>query len=356
MVVGFHWPVPWHRHFLEHQAQFPLAAITYPEGRVAGLGKRLPRRAFLLPQRVVGVAAGLDEGEELAVGDQVAAGLEGGHVGHVSAEFVVPSVDQRFAALAAETQAGRRDVDQRVGRRGIAFAAWRPGWMRLHVLPVVLADQHRRGFEMDALVLDAHQDGPERIFPADWQAQWMGADDAIHDRPYLAAIGADFGDARPVVAGVVEIIPAHLIDPDREHRFQSWIETLGDQAGEQELIDEEGGRVAEVEDQWVTQADGFAEVGIVPHQDLEQRFVAVEGCVKIVQQFATAGLDIGAGQLGRSGEELRHRRYGHDGVSQTVREDPPLIKPAGADRRPSRGQRHRTAGSRPGARQRSPRG
>ena len=43
------------------------------------------------------------------------------------------------------------------------------------------------------------------------------------------------------------------------------------------------------EDQRVTQADRLPEVGLVAGEDLEQRLVAVEGGVKVLQQFGTLG-------------------------------------------------------------------
>jgi hypothetical protein len=46
----------------------------------------------------------------------------------------------------------------------------------------------------------------------------------------------------------------------------------------------------------VAQADRLLVIGLVAGEDLEQRLVAVEGGVEVVQQFAALGLDIGAGQ------------------------------------------------------------
>ena len=213
-----------------------------------GVGKLLPGGAFFLPQGIVGIAAGLDEGEEFPVGNEVAAGLEGGGRRFVGAEFVVPAVDLRGAALAAEAKLGGGNVDQRVVGRGTAVAAGRPGGVWLDVLQVMLANQHRGGFEVDALVLDAHQDDPERVFPADGQGQGLRADQVVDSCARRPPVIAHSSDARPVVTGVVEVVPAHFIDADGEHRFVAGVDAL-DQAGQRQLVDEKGGGVAEVEDQ-----------------------------------------------------------------------------------------------------------
>ena len=80
-----------------------------------GVGELLPGSAFFLPKRIVGIAAGLDEGEEFPVGNEVAAGLEGCGRRFVGAEFVVPAVDLWGAAVAAKAKLGGGDVDQGVG-------------------------------------------------------------------------------------------------------------------------------------------------------------------------------------------------------------------------------------------------
>src|SRR6185369_11237647 len=100
------------------------------------------------------------------------------------------------------------------------------GRVRRDVFQLVLADQHRRGFEMDAFVFDAHYDHPPRMLPADRQAQRQRADQAVDGGPYFAAIGADLLDARPVVARVAEIVPAHFVDADREHRLEAGVDAV----------------------------------------------------------------------------------------------------------------------------------
>ena len=306
-AVGLDRPVPRHRHFLGQQAQLPAVAVGHPEGRMRRLGVALPAQPLLVPQAVVGVAACLDEFEELAVADQVAGGLESRNVARVFAVFVVPAVN-RVVEATTESHAAGRNVDQRILRRRSRLVARCPGRMRLRVLQRMLAHQHRRGLEVNALVLDAHQHRPERALPANRQGERGVADDAVDQRPHPPPVVGDLGHRRPVVAGVVEVVPAHFVDANGEHRLEARVEALVDQAGEDELVDEEGRGVAEIKNQRVAQADRLLVVGLVAGQHFEQRLVAVTGAVKIVQDFSTLGFDIGAVKQRRAGKKLAHRQ------------------------------------------------
>lgn len=75
----------------------------------------------------------------------------------MAAEFVVPTVGAA-AVRPAEPHRRRGNRHQGVVRRRPGIAARRPGRVRRDVLASVLADQHRRSLQVDALVLDAHQD------------------------------------------------------------------------------------------------------------------------------------------------------------------------------------------------------
>ena len=115
----------------------------------------------------------------------------------------------------------------------------------------MLTDQHRRGFKVDALVFDAHQNHPERVFPADRQREVGLADNFVHHGPRLAPVVRHLGHGRPVVVGVIQVIPAHLVHTDGEHGFELRVDALGDQAGQQQFVDEKSGSVAEVKNQRV---------------------------------------------------------------------------------------------------------
>ena len=74
---------------------------------------------------------------------------------------------------------------------------------------------------MNALVLDAHHDRPEGIVPVDGQCQRQGRDHAVDQGTHLVTVGLDLGDRRPVVVGIVEIVPGHFVDTDGEHRLRN---------------------------------------------------------------------------------------------------------------------------------------
>ena len=84
---------------------------------------------------------------------------------------------------------------------------------------------------MDALMLDAHQYGPPGMLPGDRQGQGQGGDERVHGRAHLAAIGTDFLHPRPVVMSLAQIVPAHLVHADGEHRLETRMDALTQQAG-----------------------------------------------------------------------------------------------------------------------------
>ena len=157
-----------------------------------------------------------------------------------------------------------------------------------------LADQHRRGLEMDAGVLDTHQDGPGRAAPGDRQRQGEGGDDRVDHVADLAPEVLRLGHARPVVMGLVEVVPRHLVDPDREHRFEAGVDPFGDDAGDDQLVDVEGGGVAVVEDQRVAQGIGPQREGRIACQGVEQPFVELPGGVEIAADLVALGLRLAA--------------------------------------------------------------
>ena len=109
---------------------------------------------------------------------------------------------------------------------------------------------------MDPFVLDAHQDHPERIVPMNRHRQGQGPDGLVDNAANGITIGPDFVHGRPVVVRGVEVVPGHLIDADGEHRFEAGIDPLVRDLGDDQLVDVEGGRVPEIEDQRVPQRFG----------------------------------------------------------------------------------------------------
>ena len=106
---------------------------------------------------------------------------------------------------------------------------------------------------MDALVLYPHQDDPGRALPMDGQLDRHSLDELTHQGAHPAAVVTQFGHRGPVVVGFVQIVPAHLVHPDGDQGLDAWVEPTLDETGRQQLVDEEGGGMAVVEDERVAQ-------------------------------------------------------------------------------------------------------
>lgn len=157
---------------------------------------------------------------------------------------------------------------------------------------------------MDALVLYPHQDHPGRALPVDGQGERHLANKIAHQRTDFGPIAAQLGDLWPVVVGLVQIVPAHLVHPDGDHGLDAGIQPLVDQARRQQFVDEEGGGVAVVEDERMAQRDRLVEPGPLIGQTVEQRVVEIEGLAEVGEQLAPFLLGIAAGQQ-RGASRLR---------------------------------------------------
>jgi len=285
------------------------ARIAHPEGRMFGLGEAPPAPSLLIPQAVIAIATGHDEGEELAIAGQVAGSAEGGHLRLMMAIFVVPAVP-RVIQLTPQPHPARGDVHQAIRRGGPPLAAGRPIGMGLDEIEAMLAYQHRGGLQVDALMLDAHEYRPEGIVPTDGQGQGRLADHPVHRLPHPAPVVPDRRHWRPVVVGLIQVVPAHFVHAHGEHGLQPRVQALLHQAGKDELVDEKGRRMPQVEDQGVTQADRFTVIGLVLRQQLKEGLVAIEGGVKVIQDLGALGFRVRAIETWGTGEDLVSHHLG----------------------------------------------
>ena len=312
-------PVPGHGHFLRHQPQAPAFAALHPERGMRGPRKVAPAAAFVVPPGVVRVAARGDEFQKFAIAHQQAGGLESGHIGHVMAVFVVPAVAFAIEGF-AQGDVARGHIHQGVLRRGTGVGAHGPVGLWPHPVQALLADQHGGRFQMDALVLHAHHDGPPGVGPVHRQGEGRAVDQAGDQRAHPVAVGLRAGNAGPVVVRLVQVVPAHLVHADGKDGFELRVDALGDQPRQQQLVDEEGGRVAVVKNQRVAQGDGFFHPGGVAGQGAKQRLVGVEGLHEILAQALAKVLRIAGvqGQAPRQRDE-RLRRLQQGGVNSVHR-------------------------------------
>ncbi len=267
------------------------------------IGVLPPGPPLLIPPALIEIGAGLDKGEKLALADQLPRGFEGGDLDRMRPVFIVPSIP-RIVHRPPQDQGLRRHRQQGIGRRLAGGAAGRPVRMRSDVRELMLTDEYRRGFEMDELMLDAHQDDPDRMLHAELTAQIHMRQHGVDTLAHLIAIVTQGGDLGPVIVPLIEIVPAHLIDTDGAQPLDFGVDTRLDEAGEKQLVDEEGRRMTKIEDQRMAQRNRLDVVSSGVGEQFEERFIAIETSVKIAPDLSTQGLTIHAGQTGGTRKEI----------------------------------------------------
>ena len=138
---------------------------------------------------------------------------------------------------------------------------------------------------MDPLVFDPHEECPEGIVPVDGHRQRRRADGLIDHRPHRVAICLDLRKRWPVVMGVVQIVPRHLVDSDGKHRFEAGVDPPIGELGDDELVDKEGSRMPQVKDQRVPQRFGPQVEGLFLGEGFVKLFVEGVGGVEVAADF-----------------------------------------------------------------------
>ena len=261
------------------------------------------------PVALLAVATGRHEGVELAIADQMTAGLKGAHCGLAPAVFVVPAVGGPVSRLAEGDQL-LGHIDQVVGREFTAgarreVACLRPARGRMRLRPFRRAlhqhqrqfvDQHGGGFQMDTLVLEAHEQHPQGMVLSDrWVTGFqagMGLDHPPHDSIDLPPIGMDFPDAGPAHLVLGHVVPAHFVHPGLEQSLVVGVERLIEQTGDPQLVDVQRRWMTVVENHRVAQVVvGRTEKGFLALQAGEQHFGQGPAIVEVIQRLLA-----GAGQ------------------------------------------------------------
>ena len=98
---------------------------------------------------------------------------------------------------------------------------------------------------MNSLVLDPHHDGPERIVPGDRHFERHGADDVVHEFADLIPVSFHLSDGGPVVMGVIQVVPGHFVHAYGEHGFESGIDALVDDLGDDQFVDVKDGGMSQ---------------------------------------------------------------------------------------------------------------
>ena len=82
--------------------------------------------------------------------------------------------------------------------------------------------------------------------------------------------------SRPIVMGVVQIVPRHFVDTDRQNRLKCRVNSLIDQLGNIQLVNIEDGRVPVIEDQRLSKVVRSMVERLVTGKAFEQTFVQRE--------------------------------------------------------------------------------
>ncbi len=268
---------------------FAVGRSRRPGSRTAGCVGLLvlaPLPAFLGPPSLRRISGILHKRQELLVADKVAACQIRLDVLRVRAELVVPSVEWMVLSL-SEDDAASGDSDQLILRRRARLTADFPERMGTDMLDRQLPNENRRSLEVDASVLDAHHNHPPRTVPSNGQLQRHRLDQIIHDGANAIAIRLHFRDGRPVVVLLIQVVPRHLIHAHGKHGFVGRVDPLLNEFRQNELVDVESRRVAEVEDERMPQGIRASVEGLVVLQNLQQRLVDVIRVMEILPDLRT---------------------------------------------------------------------
>lgn len=126
---------------------------------------------------------------------------------------------------------------------------------------------------MNAFVFDAEEEHPHAGVPVVDGVLLDVVDDAEHHLLDLLPELAGLLHAGPVVVALGEVVPVHLVHAHREHLLELLVDAVLDRAVVEQLVDVEGGRVPEVENERVSQWLGPDVIGPVDLEQLEQFLV-----------------------------------------------------------------------------------
>ena len=89
-----------------------------------------------------------------------------------------------------------------------------------------LADEDGGGLEVDALVLEAHDDGPGGVVDADGEGPRAVEDHVLDDGVHLAAVLGDAAHLGPLHVVFAEVVPRHLVDAGLHDLFDVGVDSL----------------------------------------------------------------------------------------------------------------------------------
>ena len=187
--------------------------------------------------------------------------------------LVVPPKRRKSSRLAQSRGAAVRVGHHRVGRvvyplprvlARLGGAAAGPLGARVGSPPVggrchqpqrQLPHQHRGRLQVDALVLEGHEQGPGGVGRAGGGGVQprLAGDEAGHQGVYLATVRRHLGNGGPVHVVLAQIVPGHFVDARLEDGLQVVVQPAAQEARHPQLVHVQHRRVGVVEDERVPQ-------------------------------------------------------------------------------------------------------
>lgn len=124
------------------------------------------------------------------------------------------------------------------------------------------------GLKVNTFMLNAHKDNPHIALPCkDFLFTFLNQ----IDYHLLDSVSEMFGilDRGPLVMGLIQVVPVHLINSNSEHSFVLFVDSALDQSLVNQLVDKKGRCMPKVKDKRVSQGLGLCVVRAVIFYDCE---------------------------------------------------------------------------------------
>mmetsp|Transcript_31494 Transcript_31494/g.61465 ORF Transcript_31494/g.61465 Transcript_31494/m.61465 type:complete len:253 (+) Transcript_31494:1581-2339(+) len=148
-----------------------------------------------------------------------------------------------------------------------------------------LADQHRRGLEVDPLVLGAHDERPRGVGGEDGELVVAVDDDVTHAVIHALAVPDDVDEGRPLHLVLGEVVPRHLVHARLHDLLKPVVDTVGEEPSHPQLVDVDDSDVPEIEHERVAQlVPRRAGEGVLAQEAGEENLSEGPGVLEVVEE------------------------------------------------------------------------
>lgn len=147
------------------------------------------------------------------------------------------------------------------------------------------ADDHRRCLQVNALMLDPHQNYPHVAVPV-YLFLLRILNYSSHHLLYFVPETLGVFKGRPLIMRLAQVVPVHLIHTDCEHPFVGLVDSLAYQPLVEQLVHKKGSSVSVVKDQRVSERLGLRVEGATALDNREELFIEFVSLVEIAQKFS----------------------------------------------------------------------